>query len=83
MCLLSARLNASYVGVLIVLTECDVMLQSSGKQTAVIDCRKSQNVTSHQSTGLLCTVDVPPKSAVVRDHHCYSFDSFSLPCVLL
>jgi len=53
-----------------VLTECAVTLQSAGKQAVVVDCRKSQNVTSHQSTGLLCTVDVPPKSAVVHDYYC-------------
>jgi len=40
-------------------------LQSAGRQSVTVDCRKSQNVTSHQPTGLLCTVDVPPKSAVV------------------
>jgi len=44
----------------------DVTLQSSSsKQSVVVDCRKSQNITSHQPTGLLCTIDVAPKSAVV------------------
>ena len=54
-------------------TDCRVTLQSGSRQSVVVDCRKSQNVTSHQSTGLLCTVDVPPKSAVVcaENRVCY------------
>ena len=48
------------------------MSQSNSKQSVVVDCRKSQNVTSHQPMGLLCTVDVAPKSAVVCLSVCLS-----------